>query len=336
MYDKVIFLFIILNIPIICFYDQINSRINIFDKADSIRKLHSKNVPLFGGIMIFYNFLIITIFDLFLDIKQKDYFLYVKDYLPFFFGLISCFIVGLYDDKFNLSAYKKLFLNFLIIFIVIMIDDTLVVKELSFSFFDRPIKLNNFSYFFTILCVLLFINALNMFDGINLQTGFYCITILLIFLFKNIYIFFNIILILSLLLFLFYNYYNKAFLGDSGTQLLAFLISYQIIKSYNLENSFSPEEIFIILSIPGLDMLRLFVYRIIKGDHPFKPDINHLHHLISRKLGNFISLIIIQSIILINIILFYFVDDKLILLILNLSSYIFIYLIFKNKKGIKN
>ena len=55
MYDKVIFLFLILNIPIICFYDQINSRINIFDKADSIRKLHSKNVPLFGGIMIFYN-----------------------------------------------------------------------------------------------------------------------------------------------------------------------------------------------------------------------------------------------------------------------------------------
>lgn len=333
MNENIIYIFIILNIPIIFFYNQINSKINFFDKADNIRKMHSQNVPLFGGILILYNFLFILFLDLKFNFKNDIYFMYTKEYFSFFFGLISCFFVGLYDDKFDLSAYKKLFFNFIIIFIVVTIDDNLVIRELNFSFLEHPVKLDNFAYFFTILCVLLFMNALNMFDGINLQTGFYSLTILSIFLFKNIFVFFNLILILSIILFLFYNNLNKAFLGDNGTQLLAFLISYQMIKSHNLNYSFQPEEIFIILSIPGLDMFRLFVYRILKGNHPFKADLNHLHHLIGSRFGNFYSLVIIQATILINIIFFYFLDEKLISLIFNILFYIFLFLIFKTKKG---
>ena len=122
-----------------------------------------------------------------------------------------CFIVGLYDDKFNLSPIKKLFLNFFIIFVVISIDDNLVIKSLSFSFLEYPIELNNISNFFTILCVLLFINALNMFDGINFQAATYCIIIFTLLLFKNVYSFYCFILILSLSLFLIYNFKNKCF-----------------------------------------------------------------------------------------------------------------------------
>ena len=36
----------------------------------------------------------------------------------------------------------------------------------------------------------------------------------------------------------------------------------------------SPEEIFLIMSIPGLDMLRLFIYRIINKKNPFSADKN--------------------------------------------------------------
>ena len=50
-------------------------------------------------------------------------------------------------------------------------------------------------------------------------------------------------------------------------------------------------------------------------------------------ISNFYSLIIIQTAILINIILFYLLDEKLILLILNIFTYIFLFLIFKNKRG---
>ena len=33
-------------------------------------------------------------------------------------------------------------------------------------------------------------------------------------------------------------------------------------------------------------MLRLFVFRIIKGKHPFKGDLKHLHHLVDKVTKN--------------------------------------------------
>ena len=38
------------------------------------------------------------------------------------------------------------------------------------------------------------------------------------------------------------------------------------------------------MSIPGLDMLRVFLIRLSRGISPFLPDKNHLHHLILSKL----------------------------------------------------
>ena len=64
-----------------------------------------------------------------------------------------------------------------------------------------------------------------MWDGINLQAGFYCILIFLIFILKGIFVNLSLILIISLLFFLYLNFKNKAYLGESGTQLMAFIIS---------------------------------------------------------------------------------------------------------------
>ena len=123
-----------------------------------------------------------------------------------------------------------------------------------------------------------------MFDGINSQAAFFCIIIFLIFMMKNIFISTSAITIFVLLFFLFYNFNSKMFLGDSGTQVLAFLISYILIKSYNFYGSFRPDEIFAILSFPGLDMFRLFIFRLASGKNPFSPDTNHIHHLIQKNL----------------------------------------------------
>ena len=37
------------------------------------------------------------------------------------------------------------------------------------------------------------------------------------------------------------------------------------------------------MAVPGLDMLRLFLERILNKKNPFKPDSSHLHHLILYK-----------------------------------------------------
>lgn len=332
MYEKTILLFILANIPIVCFYKQLVNFINLNDRPDVVRKFHKNEIPLFGGILITYNLIFFVILDYFLNFNLFQEFSGKREYLTFFIGILFFFCIGIFDDKYNLSANKKLFANFFILLFLILIDDNLVIKQLTFSFIENPIYLNNFSHLFTILCILLFINAINMFDGINLQAGVYCITIFSIFLFKDIYILLSIILICTLILFLFYNFFNKTFLGDSGTNVLAFLISYILIKSYNINQEFTADEIFIILSFPGLDMFRLFMIRILKGKNPFNPDRNHIHHLIQKKFNIFQTFLIIQICILFNIVIFYILDKKLNVLFVTIFTYLILYIIFINKR----
>ena len=333
MYEKTILLFILVNIPIICFYNQLVKFININDIPDKARKLQKKEVPLFGGILIIYNLIVFFLIDYFFILNPYKYFFNTREHFAFFAGILSCFLIGLYDDKYDLSAIKKLVLNFFLILFLILIDETLLISELHFSFNSNSIELRNFSYPFTILCILLLINALNMFDGANLQVGVYCILILILLSIKELYTFINLIIILSLILFLIYNYLNKAYLGDAGTQILAFLISYILIKSHNTSNNITPDQIFVILSFPGLDMFRLFLFRIINGVSPFKADRNHIHHLISYKLGSMLGFFIIQCAIIINLLLYHFLPNKIISIVFIVFLYLSLLLIFKKNKS---
>src|SRR5207244_3650141 len=44
----------------------------------------------------------------------------------------------------------------------------------------------------------------------------------------------------------------------------------------------SPSFIFAVLFIPVYDITRVSVIRILNGDSPFKPDRNHIHHMIMK------------------------------------------------------
>ena len=336
MYEKIVVIFFIANIPILFFYDFINKKIKLYDYNDGKRKFQKNPVPLIGGLLLIYNILLFVLLDYQIDFEKPiyEYFSNTREYFAFFVGLTFCFLLGLYDDKFNLGANKKILINFFIILLIILIDENLVIKELSFIFLENPIDLRNLSYFFTILCFLLFINALNMFDGMNLQVGTYCILIFSIFIFKNSYVVLSLIIILSLILFLFYNFSNKAFLGDNGTQILAFLISYIIIKSYKFGNILQPEEIFVFLALPGLDMFRLFLVRIMNGKNPFTPDLNHIHHLLIRKYNKNVAYLLIQTFIIFHIILYYLIESKIIVLSIVIIFYL-IFLLFSKKHLVK-
>ena len=333
MYEKTLLLFIIINIPIVFFYNQLVKFINIYDIPDNIRKLQKKRVPRFGGILIIYNLFFYIFLDYFFNLNSYEYFFNTREYFAFFFGIFGFFLIGLYDDKYDLSPTKKLAFNSFLIFFLVLVDETLLINNLQFSFLTHSIELRNLSYLFTILCILLFINALNMFDGINLQAGLYCILIFIFFFIKDFYNFVNLILILTLILFLIFNRLDKAYLGDAGTQVLAFLISYILIKTHNVNSNISPDEIFVILSFPGIDMFRLFLSRVIKGKHPFIADRNHMHHLISIKLGHMSVIFIIQGIIILNFLLYYFLPNKIISILFIVLLYLSLLLIFKKKSN---
>ena len=105
------------------------------------------------------------------------------------------------------------------------------------------------------------------------------------------------LLLISLIFFTYLNHKNKAFHGDSGSYLLAFLFSYFFIKFYNQTGSISTDQIVLFMLIPGLDLMRLFVLRIYNRKSPFFPDRNHLHHVLLYKFSLIQTNILIFSLI---------------------------------------
>jgi UDP-GlcNAc:undecaprenyl-phosphate GlcNAc-1-phosphate transferase len=195
------------------------------------------------------------------------------------------FIIGILDDKFSLNHYLKLFLTAIIIYAFIYFDPEIKIAKLIFEYKNLSVNLGKFSIFFTILSIMLFLNAANMFDGINLQSSIFftfCLTILM---FKNINNFYILFLFIPLIFIIYYNYYGKIFLGNSGVLVLSFFLSTLFIKNYNQSDTFVCDEIFLIMLVPGIDMFRLFLERLYNKKNPFKADNNHIHHLLIKNLS---------------------------------------------------
>jgi len=105
-----------------------------------------------------------------------------------------------------------------------------------------------------------------------------------------------------------FNYKGKFFLGDSGSLMLGSLIGVIFITHYNLEmnfvsNKISLEKIFIIFMMPGIDMSRLFIERIMNKKNPFLADNNHLHHYMFKIFNLNLTLIFYLIIVLVPILL---------------------------------
>ena len=278
-----VIIFIILNIIIYFNFNYIKALINIYDEIGEDRKIHKERTPLLGGFIIFINtFFFLLLINL--DTNISSFFnLNFKITLISTIMLLFSFIIGVYDDQFNLKAFYKLFLITFIISVSSYHLDLVVIKEIRLSFFNSVLPLNYLSLFFSIFCYLIFLNAYNMYDGINLQNGLYAIGIFLYFILNNIEPFFSFILIIAVTNFLILNYRSRTFMGDSGTIFTSILIATIIIYNYNSGKIIHADEIFLLMIIPGLEIIRLFISRFINGKSPFNPDRNHLHHYLIEK-----------------------------------------------------
>ena len=317
---------IIINIVIFINYKNISRIYNIYDIPDQLRKKHKKPTPLLGGPLIIVNLFFYCFFEYF-ETSNMSYFNNKLDILIFLLCSLFFFMVGFIDDKKNLKPNLKLLLYIIIILLLSILDNDLVIKNINFTFTEYIFHFYNFSYIFTILCFLLFINSFNMLDGINGQAGCYAIFISLLMIFLNINIIFFVGLIILMLIFLYFNFKEKMFLGDSGSILLSFLISYFFIKSYNKGIDIYSDEIFLIMMIPGLELLRLALQRLYEKKHPFSPDSKHIHHLLLNKTSFFNSFIWIQILLIFPFIFYLLISNSFISFILSLIVYIC--LIFK-------
>ena len=166
-----------------------------------------------------------------------------------------------------------------------------------------------------------------MFDGINLQSGLYIIFFLIILFFKLNYNIIFLQLTIILLFFLYLNYTSKIFMGESGINFLGFFLSYFSIFSYNNKIINYVDEVFLIMCIPGLDLLRLSITRLISGKHPFTADKNHIHHKLLNKYNQKMTILILMTLVVLPYLLFLFFNN--LLLSIFFSFFLYTFIIFK-------
>jgi UDP-GlcNAc:undecaprenyl-phosphate GlcNAc-1-phosphate transferase len=302
---------------------KIGKKTKLIDRPDKIRKFHKKNTPLLGGIMIFSSYILINFYLIFFQELKKTS-------LIIFTCCFCCLVLGLIDDIKKISYKYKFLLLIIIYYIFVSLDSNLQINKIYFSTFNKEFYLDHFKIPFTILCLLLLTNAINLIDGMD---GL-CILISIIFILWLINTFQNtqsyyIVLIISLIYILYLNLKKNIFLGDSGSLFLGSLIGLNILLNYNLEISkihYPVENIFISLMVPGLDMLRVFAIRIINKKNPFLPDRIHLHHLlIARGLSTINILTIFFLLIFLPLLINFFTIFKPIYIIF---FYILFYIFF--------
>jgi UDP-N-acetylmuramyl pentapeptide phosphotransferase/UDP-N-acetylglucosamine-1-phosphate transferase len=261
------------------------------------RSVHKSKAVKNGGITIFFTLFIFSIY------------FYLNHLEPFDFSLLIplgiMFVVGVYDDFYNADFKLKFFLQ--IIVAKILIDQGFVIDH-----FHGVLGLNEIprlaSQLFTIFVFLVIVNSINFIDGIDgLAITEAIKVILLVEFFTNsptpLYAL-GMIILTSLLPLFYFNFKkdNKVFLGDGGSLFLGTLIAvylfYLLGPEYQLRENLSANKPLLAISLisyPLIDLLRVFIIRVSNKKSPFRPDQNHLHHLLlKRRYPHFLIVLIIQ------------------------------------------
>lgn len=291
---NIFFIFSLTSFFILIFIAKISYKLNLLDIPIKNRSFHDKPTAYTGGVAL----CIILALGIFIfNFDQK-----INSILSIAFMTA---LVGFVDDKYNLGVGGKLSLQLLPI-IYLIINDNLNLNTLG-DYNNFKLELNSFSIPFTILAALFLINSFNYFDGIDGVLGVLNLSILSILYFlipdENFRILF-ILIIVSILLFLLFNFsffkLPKLFLGDSGSLMLGFLISFILILLSN-EKLVHPILLAFSVSIFVYEFLAINLIRL-KKKRIFKAGKDHLHHILFKHTKSKFYTILIMS--LTNIIIF--------------------------------
>ena len=323
------FFLIFINCIFLLFFNSIERQINIYDHPNE-KKIHSQKISLLGGIIFILN---ISIYLLYLSFYSSldNIFGFSSNIsnIIFILSIFFLFFVGLIDDKKDLSARIRILFLVLVISINLFVNPEINISIIKLSFSDS-FSINNYSYFWTLLCFLLFINAFNFFDGINLQISGFMFAICTFFLIKNTFVDFILVILISNFFFFYLNYKSKIFLGNNGSFFLPFIFGTLFISGYNNNSNITSDEIVILMLIPGMDLLRLFFQRILSGSNPLKGDREHIHHYLLKKYSLINTVLINQFLIWIPFLFFQFSGYFYLVIIMQVTSYIFIIKKYKN------
>lgn len=256
---------------------QVALKLKIIDQPGG-RKIHNKPTPLLGGVAIFSAFSLTTVIlwqiGFITDIKISD--LNIAAILIAGLVLISG---GIFDDKYNIQAFKQILFPVAAIVIVLM-------SGIRIQFITNPLGgiieftpyLGTVIAFFWLLGMIYTTKLLDGLDG--LVAGVTTIGSLIIFIVSLAWdvplsgtSVMALILAGSSLGFLIFNFHPaKIFLGEGGSVFCGFMLGVlAIISGSKIATAL------LIMGIPILDVIWVIIKRIWKGRSPVKGDNQHLH-----------------------------------------------------------
>ena len=333
--SNIILIYFLLSFIILFIFGKMSYSLNLVDIPNK-RKMHSKATAYTGGIAI-------SVILLFAIILFDDFNKSLSSILSIAF-LIS--IVGLIDDKYHLNIGNKISLQIIPIFYLVIFENLTLNQIGDYNYFS--LELGAFAIPFTFLSVLFLINAFNYFDGVDGILGCTTISVFIILFFlvfkhnthylvneQNIQ-FFLIALIIPIIVFLFFNFsffkIPKIFLGDGGSLLLGFIVSFILIY-FASQNFIHPILLAWSVVIFVYEFLAINIIRLKNKQELFKAGRDHLHHILLKKTNSIFLTNFLISVT--NIILFaigylsYLLINQLASLILFITLF-FVFLFYRN------
>ncbi len=241
-------------------YFKIAKKYNILDVPNARSSHHT--ITLRGGGVIFYLGVLV-------------YGLIFNFFAPWFLcGLTLVAVVSFVDDVHPLSAKIRLLVQTFSLLLLLL---QLGVHEVSWAYVIVAL-------FFG----LAILNIYNFMDGINGITGGYSLVAMLALWGINVFIFpiaptgFIPVVILSLLVFNFYNFrsHAKCFSGDVGAVSIAFIILFLLGNFIRHTGSVS---VLVLLAVYGVDGVLTIIHRILLKENIGQPHRKHLYQLMANE-----------------------------------------------------
>ncbi|EIJ80486.1 Glycosyl transferase, family 4, conserved region protein [Bacillus methanolicus PB1] len=275
MYTQAVIAFFVSLISVLIvtpFVIKLAIKIGAVDKPNA-RKVHSKLMPRMGGLAIFIGVI-------------AGYFaggVYNEKVTAISVGAILIVLIGMLDDKYELSAKVKFAGQLLVAALIVASGLTMDLVTIPYI---GNFELGFWSYPITVLWIVGITNAINLIDGLDgLSAGISAIGIATIAIMaalagKMLIFTLSLILLGSIIGFLFYNFHPaKIFMGDTGALFLGYSISIlSLLGLYKSVTLFSFLVPIIILGVPVFDTTYAIIRRIVNKKPISAPDKSHLHH----------------------------------------------------------
>jgi len=241
------------------------------------RNIHKKPIPLLGGLGIYISFMLVIIFKPgALSPAEKGILI----------GATFIIIGGFIDDVMEIKPWQKLLFQLAATLSLIYYGVTITILTNPFFVGGSYVNIGLLYIPFTVIWIIGVTNAFNLIDGLDgLAAGIAlisCLTIFIIAIMNNriAAAVFTATLSGAILGFLPYNF-NPAsiFLGDTGSQLLGFLLA-----AISIEGAIKSAAAFAIavpilaLGLPIYDTIFAMIRRKINGKPIMQADRGHLHH----------------------------------------------------------